>query len=43
MYSIEQKNGHVVVYKDGEFAFTADTYAEAEREIDKLTSVEKGW
>lgn len=34
MYSYEYKNGHIEVYLDGEFQFTADTMEEALRETE---------
>lgn len=33
MYELEYVNGHVEVYLDGEFCFSADTVREAEEEI----------
>ena len=33
MYEIESVRGHVEVYLDGEFCFSADTRSEAEAEI----------
>lgn len=33
MYEIEFVKGHVEVYLDGTFCFSADTRSEAEREI----------
>ena len=33
MYEIEFVRGHVEVYLDGEFCFSADTLSEAEAEI----------
>ena len=33
MYEIEFVRGHVEVYLDGAFCFSADTWGEAEREI----------
>ena len=36
MYEIEQVRGHVEVYLDGVFCFSADTRGEAEREIAEL-------
>ena len=38
MYEIESVRGHVEVYLDGEFCFSADTRSEAEREIAELTA-----
>ena len=38
MYEIESVRGHVEVYLDGEFCFSADTLSEAEREIAELTA-----
>ena len=38
MYEIESVRGHVEVYLDGVFCFSADTRSEAEREIDELTA-----
>ena len=37
MYEIELVRGHVEVYLDGEFCFSADTRGEAEREIAELS------
>lgn len=36
MYTCEYNKGHVDVYKNGEFVFTADTMKEAEEEIREL-------
>lgn len=33
MYEFENVRGHIEVYYNGEFLFTADDYAEAEQEI----------
>ena len=38
MYEIESVRGHVEVYLDGEFCFSADTWGEAEREIAELSA-----
>lgn len=38
MYEIEFVRGHVEVYLDGVFCFSADTRGEAEREIEQLTA-----
>ena len=38
MYEIELVRGHVEVYLDGEFCFSADTRSEAEREIAEMTA-----
>lgn len=38
MYEIEFVRGHVEVYLDGAFCFSADTRGEAEREIAQLTA-----
>lgn len=38
MYEIEFVRGHVEVYLDGEFCFSADTRSEAEKEIELLTA-----
>lgn len=38
MYEIELVRGHVEVYLDGEFCFSADTRSEAEQEIAKLSA-----
>ena len=38
MYEIELVRGHVEVYLDGVFCFSADTRGEAEREIAELTA-----
>ena len=38
MYEIEFVRGHVEVYLDGEFCFSADTRSEAEAEIAELTA-----
>lgn len=35
-YEIIHKHGHVVVMLNGRFLFSADTEAEAQKEIDKL-------
>ena len=38
MYELEFVRGHVEVYLDGEFCFSADTRGEAEAEIALLTA-----
>lgn len=38
MYELEFVRGHVEVYLDGEFCFSADTRREAEEEIELLTA-----
>ena len=38
MYSYEYKNGHVEVYYDGEFQFTADNMEEALRETGEVSA-----
>lgn len=38
MYEIEFVRGHVEVYLDGVFCFSADTRDEAERELAELTA-----
>ena len=38
MYEMEFVRGHVEVYLDGAFCFSADTRGEAEREIAQLTA-----
>lgn len=38
MYEIEFVRGHVEVYLDGVFCFSADTRGEAEREIRLMTA-----
>lgn len=38
VYEIEFVRGHVEVYLDGAFCFSADTWGEAEREIAELTA-----
>ena len=38
MYEIELVRGHVEVYLDGEFCFSADTRSEAEREIAEMSA-----
>lgn len=38
MYEIEFVRGHVEVYLDGAFCFSADTRGEAEREIAEMTA-----
>ena len=38
MYEIESVRGHVEVYLDGVFCFSADTWSEAEREIAELSA-----
>ena len=38
MYEIELVRGHVEVYLDGEFCFSADTRGEAEKEIAELSA-----
>ena len=35
-YDIIQVNGHYAVYSNGKFICSADTYGEAEREIEKI-------
>ena len=35
MYDFENVRGHIEVYYNGEFLFTADDYEEAEREINE--------
>ena len=37
MYTFENTGGHVEVYFDGEFQFTADTREEAEKEVREIT------
>ncbi len=38
MYELRFVRGHVEVYFDGEFCFSADTSEEAETEIELLTA-----
>ena len=38
MYEIESVRGHVEVYLDGVFCFSADSRSEAEREIAELSA-----
>ena len=38
MYEMEFVRGHVEVYLDGAFCFSADTRGEAEREIAEMTA-----
>ena len=38
MYEIKFVRGHVEVYLDGAFCFSADTWGEAEREIAELSA-----
>lgn len=38
MYSIKNVKGHVEVYYNGKFLFTADSYEEAKQEIEILQS-----
>ena len=38
MYELEYVRGHVEVYFDGEFCFSADTLREAEEEIAELSA-----
>ena len=38
MYEIELVRGHVEVYLDGVFCFSADTRSEAEREIAEMSA-----
>lgn len=38
MYEIEFVRGHVEVFLDGEFCFSADTRREAEEEIELITA-----
>lgn len=38
MYEIESVRGHVEVYLDGIFCFSADTWGEAEQEIALMTA-----
>ncbi len=38
MYEMEFVRGHVEVYLDGVFCFSADTRGEAERELAELTA-----
>lgn len=33
MYDYRNVNGHIEVYYNGEFLFTADNYAEAEQDV----------
>lgn len=36
MYDFRNVQGHIEVYYDGEFLFTADNYEEAKREVESL-------
>lgn len=38
MYELEYVNGHVEVYLDGEFCFSADTAREARQEIEEMAA-----
>ncbi len=38
MYEIKVVRGHVEVYLDGKFCFSADTYREAEEELEILAA-----
>lgn len=38
MYEIKNVRGHVEVFFDGKFCFSADTVGEAENEIDRLSA-----
>lgn len=38
MYEIEFVRGHVEVYLDGVFCFSADTWGEAEKEIELMSA-----
>lgn len=38
MYEIEFVRGHVEVYLDGKFCFSADTQREAEEEIELMSA-----
>ena len=38
MYEMEFVRGHVEVYLDGAFCFSADTRGEAERELAEMTA-----
>lgn len=38
MYEIEFVRGHVEVYLNGEFCFSADTRREAEEELEQLSA-----
>ena len=38
MYELEFVRGHVEVYFNGEFCFSADTLREAEEEIEQLSA-----
>ena len=38
MYELEFVRGHVEVYFNGEFCFSADTRKEAEEEIEQLSA-----
>ena len=42
MFKIKPEKGHFVVYLNGDFFCTADTEAEAEREIKEHESEEQG-
>ena len=41
-YEIKPVDGHYEVYIDGEFYCTADTYSEAEKEVDEYYKWETG-
>lgn len=38
MYEVQNVRGHVEVYLDGDFCFSADTWGEAQREIEKMSA-----
>lgn len=38
MYEIRWVRGHVEVYRDGKFCFSADNRTEAEREIEQMAA-----
>ena len=38
MYELEYVRGHVEVYLDGKFCFSADTVSEAEAEIEQMAA-----
>lgn len=38
MYELKWVGGHIEVYRGGEFCFSADTRAEAEREIEEMAA-----
>ena len=38
MYDLEYVRGHVEVYLDGKFCFSADTVSEAEAEIEQMAA-----